>query len=45
MSLDEIKNLIKGGVFNSPSKGMLNLIRVIEELINYKKKYPKQNTR
>jgi len=40
MSLDEIKNLIKGGVFHSPSKGVLNLIQVIEELINYKKEIP-----
>ncbi|MFZ5559439.1 MAG: ribonuclease H-like YkuK family protein [Patescibacteria group bacterium] len=40
MNLDEIKNLIKGGVFHSPTKGMLNLGRVIEELINYKKESP-----
>lgn len=37
MSIDEIKNLIKGGVFYSPSKGMLNLDQVVGELINYKK--------
>lgn len=37
MNLDEIKNLIKGGDFHSPTKGLLNLNQVIEELINYKK--------
>jgi predicted RNase H-related nuclease YkuK (DUF458 family) len=37
MSFDEIKNLIKGGVFQSPSKGPLDLCSVIDELIRYKK--------
>ncbi len=40
MNLDDIKNLIKGGVFHSPSRGMLNLSRVIQELIDYKKEIP-----
>lgn len=40
MSLDELKNLIKGGTFYSPSKGALNLGQVINELINYKKENP-----
>ena len=40
MSLDELKNLIKEGVFHSPSKGVLNLGQVINELINYRKKDP-----
>ena len=40
MNLDEIKNLIKGGVFHSPSKGILNLIRIIQELIDYRKEIP-----
>jgi predicted RNase H-related nuclease YkuK (DUF458 family) len=40
MSLDEIKNLIKGGVFHSPSKGELVLDQVINELIGYKKEDP-----
>lgn len=40
MSLDELKNLIKGGTFYSPSKGALNLGQVINELINYKKEQP-----
>lgn len=40
MSLDEIKNLIKGGIFHSPSKGMMDLGRIIEELIDYKKEIP-----
>jgi len=37
MNLDEIKNLIKGGVFQSPSKGPLDLCGVIKELVTYKK--------
>lgn len=37
MNLDEIKNLIKEGVFHSPTKGELILDSVINELINYKK--------
>jgi len=40
MSLDEIKNLIKEGIFHSPSKGMMDLSRVIEELIEYKRENP-----
>lgn len=40
MSLDELKNLIKGGTFYSPSKGALNLGQVINELINYRKEKP-----
>jgi len=40
MNLDNLKNLIKGGVFYSPSKGMLNLGGVVDELINYKKEDP-----
>lgn len=37
MNLDELKNLIKGGTFISPSKGVLNLGQVVDELISYKK--------
>jgi predicted RNase H-related nuclease YkuK (DUF458 family) len=37
MSFDEIKNLIRGGVFHSPTKGAIDLNRVIYELIDYKK--------
>jgi predicted RNase H-related nuclease YkuK (DUF458 family) len=37
MNIDDIKNLIKGGTFYSPSKGMLNLGEVVDELMNYKK--------
>lgn len=40
MNLDELKNLIKGGTFYSPSKGMLNLGEVVNELVNYKKEDP-----
>jgi len=40
MTLDEIKNLIKGGVFHSPSKGMMNLSEIIRELIDYRKEMP-----
>lgn len=40
MSLEEIKNLIKGGIFNSPSKGTMNLGLIINELIDYKKEIP-----
>jgi hypothetical protein len=40
MSLDEIKNLIKGGVFHSPTKGMMDLGDIIKELIDYKKEMP-----
>jgi hypothetical protein len=37
MGLEELKNLIKGGVFQSPTKGPLDLVEVIWEIINYKK--------
>ena len=37
MSLDELKNLIRGGIFYSPTKGALALSEVITELINYKR--------
>jgi len=40
MSLDEIKNLIKGGIFQSPSKGALDLCSIISELTAYKKENP-----
>lgn len=40
MNLDEIKNLIKGGVFQNPSKGPLSLHDIINELINYKRESP-----
>ena len=40
MSLDELKNLIKEGVFHSPTKGILNLGQVINELIFYRKEKP-----
>jgi len=40
MNLDEIKNLIKGGVFYSPSKGIMNLGEIIKELIDYRKEMP-----
>lgn len=40
MSLDELKNLIKGGIFHNPSKGQMNLGGVVNELINYKKEDP-----
>src|SRR4030042_5469477 len=40
MSLDEIKNLIKGGIFHSPSKGEMNLDLIIDELVNYKREVP-----
>lgn len=37
MNLEKLKNLIKEGTFCSPSKGLLNLGSVINELIEYKK--------
>ncbi|PJE57714.1 MAG: hypothetical protein COU82_00460 [Candidatus Portnoybacteria bacterium CG10_big_fil_rev_8_21_14_0_10_38_18] len=40
MNLDKIKNLIKGGVFYSPSKGIMNLGEIIKELIDYRKEMP-----
>ena len=40
MGLDELKNLIKGGVFISPTKGALDLDIVVEELINFKQEKP-----
>ncbi|OGZ32729.1 MAG: hypothetical protein A2V69_00840 [Candidatus Portnoybacteria bacterium RBG_13_40_8] len=40
MNLEDIKNLIKEGIFHSPSKGVLDLGEVIIELINYKKEDP-----
>lgn len=45
MNLDELKNLIKDGIFHSPSKGILNLSQVINELINYKKEDPQAEYR
>ena len=35
MNLDDLKNLIKGGIFNNPTKGMMNLAGVVIELVNY----------
>lgn len=43
MGLEEVKNLIKGGVFQSPTKGSLSLARVIHELISYKKDKPEES--
>lgn len=40
MNIDELKNLIKGGIFNSPTKGTLDLDTVVSELINFRKEYP-----
>jgi len=37
MTLDDLKNLIKEGTFCSPTKGTMNLGRVINELINHRK--------
>jgi uncharacterized protein len=45
MGLEEIKNLIKGGVFQSPTKGSLDLVEVIRELINFKKENPENKYR
>lgn len=40
MGLDELKNLIKGGIFHNPTKGIMDLGRVVIELINYIKEDP-----
>lgn len=40
MSLDELKNLIKGGIFHNPTKGIMDLGKVVIELINYIKEDP-----
>jgi predicted RNase H-related nuclease YkuK (DUF458 family) len=40
MNLDELKNLIKGGIFYSPTKGVLSLGKIVNELIDYKKEDP-----
>jgi len=45
MGLEEIKNLIKGGIFQSPTKGPLDLVEVIKELINYRKENPEEKYR
>lgn len=45
MTLDDLKNLIKGGTFYSPTKGALSLGGVINELINYKKEDPQAKYR
>jgi len=45
MGLEEIKNLIKGGIFQSPSKGALDLTAVINELIGFKKENPEDKYR
>ncbi len=45
MNLNELKNLIKEGIFHSPTKGVLNLGQVIKELINYKKEDPQAEYR
>lgn len=42
MGLEEIKNLIKEGIFNSPTKGSLNLADVIKELVEFKKENPEE---
>ena len=40
MNLDELKNLIKEGTFYSPTKGVLSLGKIVNELIDYKKEDP-----
>lgn len=40
MNIDELKNLIKGGVFHNPSKGSMNLGNVVNDLIEYRKAEP-----
>lgn len=40
MGLDELKNLIKRGMFNSPTKGAMDLSTVVSELVNFKKEKP-----
>lgn len=40
MKIDELKNLIKGGIFHNPSKGSMNLGNVVNELADYKKEDP-----
>jgi predicted RNase H-related nuclease YkuK (DUF458 family) len=40
MILNDLKKLIKEGNFHSPTKGILSLDRVINELIDYKKQDP-----
>lgn len=37
MNIDDLKNLIKGGVFQSPSKGSMDLGSIVNDLINYRK--------
>ncbi len=36
MNIDELKNLIKKGQFNNPTKGSMSLKEVVEELTNYR---------
>ncbi len=43
MGLEEIKILIKGGIFHSPTKGTLGLRDVIHELVGFKKESPDDN--
>ena len=43
MNLDDLKNLIKGGVFNSPTKGALALDKVVIELVNFRKEKPEDD--
>lgn len=40
MSLEELKNLIKEGIFHNPSKGAMSMDGVVNELINYKEEDP-----
>lgn len=40
MNLDNLKKIIKQGIFHSPTKGILNLGQVVNELINYRKEDP-----
>ena len=35
-NIDDLKNLIKNGQFRNPTKGMLTLKQVVNELINYR---------
>ncbi len=36
MNIDDLKNLIKKGQFNNPTKGSMNFKEVVEELTNYR---------
>jgi predicted RNase H-related nuclease YkuK (DUF458 family) len=45
MNIDDLKNLIKKGQFNNPTKGQMNLKEVVGELVDFRREDPESKYR